>query len=139
MSATPLASSPGVSARMSAQRRLDTRPELALRRLLHASGCRYRVQWRTPLLPRRSIDVAFPGRRVAVFVDGCFWHGCPEHGTQPKANGVWWSAKLRRNRERDADTDQVLRDAGWTVLRIWEHEPPELAAVRVRDTLTKIG
>lgn len=108
---------------MSIQRRRDTQPEVAVRRLLHASGLRYRVAYAVPGQRRRTIDVAFPRHRVAVFIDGCFWHGCPSHGTKPTANSEWWRRKLEANRARDADTTAVLQAAGWRVLRFWEHEP----------------
>ncbi|MFI9487334.1 very short patch repair endonuclease [Promicromonospora sp. NPDC052451] len=124
----PGASTPDVSRRMSAARRKDTKPELDLRRVLHARGLRYRVTYRVPGKPRRTMDVAFTRTKVAVFVDGCFWHGCPEHATQPKANAGWWELKLRTNIERDIDTNQVLAAQGWTVLRFWEHEDPEQMA-----------
>lgn len=107
---------------MSRQRTRDTGPELLLRRELHSRGMRYRVGYPVPGNHRRSIDVAFVGIRLAVFVDGCFWHGCPEHGTWPKANAEWWENKTKMNRMRDADTDRLLRDAGWEPLRIWEHD-----------------
>lgn len=106
----------------------DTRPELALRRHLHVAGLRYRVD-RAPLPDlRRRADLVFGPARVAVFVDGCFWHGCPEHGNQPKTNEAWWAAKLQRNRDRDADTDRRLLAAGWLPVRVWEHEDPAVAA-----------
>lgn len=115
---------------MQRQRQRDTAPEVALRRLLFACGLRYRVDYPLPGLRRRA-DIAFTRRRVAVFVDGCFWHGCPLHGTQPKRNGLWWSEKLAANRSRDRDTDRRLRAAGWTVLRVWEHEAPSRASRRI--------
>lgn len=124
-------SSPGVSARMSRQASRDTNPELAVRRLLHASGHRYRLQRPVPGLPRRTIDIAFPKAKVAVFLDGCFWHGCPEHATSPKANADWWRQKLDRNISRDRETTAHLLAAGWTVLRFWEHEAPVEVADRV--------
>lgn len=117
-------SSRNVSRRMAKQQRADTKPELALRRLLHSRGYRYRVNWPVPGRARRTIDVAFPGRRVAIFIDGCFWHSCPLHATRPRANGTWWANKLDSNVARDRDTDSALEDAGWRVLRIWEHERP---------------
>jgi DNA mismatch endonuclease (patch repair protein) len=104
---------------------------MALRRLLHAAGLRYRVEHRVPGLPRRTVDIALPGRRLAVFVDGCFWHGCPDHSRPPRSNTDWWVAKLAANRERDRSTTAHLEAAGWTVLRIWEHEDPRAAADRV--------
>lgn len=121
--------------RMSRQRRRDTQPELALRSLLHAAGHRFRVAYPVPGLRRCSIDVAFPRRKLAVFVDGCFWHGCGEHGTHPKTNADRWAAKLESNRQRDRRVDQHLRDQGWTVVRVWEHEDPHAAADRVRGLL----
>ncbi|HZK04708.1 MAG TPA: very short patch repair endonuclease [Actinomycetaceae bacterium] len=99
-----------------------TGPELALRKRLHGAGFRFRVQFPVPARPRRSIDIAFPRWRVAVFVDGCFWHSCPEHRTEPTANREWWLKKLRSNSDRDTDTDEALRKAGWTVVRVWEHQ-----------------
>lgn len=131
----PGASSPQVSARMSVAPRRDTAPELALRRALHAAGYRYRVVHPVPGNRRRSIDIAFTRARVAVFVDGCFWHGCPEHGTRPHANAGWWTAKLAANRARDEDTDRLLREAGWQVVRVWEHEPLGDALEAVRAAL----
>ncbi|MER7827554.1 very short patch repair endonuclease [Streptomyces sp. NPDC096097] len=126
-------SSPSVSARMSRQARRNTTPELAVRRLLHAAGLRYRLQVKVPGMPRRTIDIAFPGAKVAVFLDGCFWHGCPEHATQPKSNAQWWREKLDKNMARDRETSELLAAAGWTVLRFWEHETPESVAARVID------
>ncbi|RKN11650.1 very short patch repair endonuclease [Streptomyces radicis] len=116
---------------MSRQARRDTRPELAVRRLLYAAGHRYRLQRKVPGMPRRTIDIAFPGARVAVFLDGCFWHGCPEHATSPRANGAWWRAKLDTNVARDRETTARLTDEGWRVLRFWEHESPEVVAGEV--------
>ena len=129
------ASSPGVRRRMQAQRTRDTAPELAVRRLLHARGLRYRVD-RSPLPGlRRRADVVFGPARLAVYVDGCFWHCCPLHGNQPRANSAYWEPKLRRNCERDAETDRALSQAGWAVLRAWEHEDPEAVACRVEQAL----
>lgn len=129
-SVTP--SSPGVSARMSRQASKDTGVELAVRKLLHAAGLRYRIEYPVPGMPRRRLDVAFPGAKVAVLIDGCFWHGCPEHATQPKANADWWRQKLDRNMARDRETTEHLIAAGWKVLRFWEHLPPEEVAAAVR-------
>ncbi len=120
---------------MSRQRRSDTAPEIALRRLLHARGMRYRVTWPIPGLPRRTVDIAFTRARIAVFVDGCFWHGCPEHATSPTANGVWWAAKLSANRERDRTTTEHLRENGWTVVRMWEHEEPDHVAAHIEHLI----
>lgn len=116
---------------MRAVRRQDTAPELSLRRELHRRGYRYRVQYPVPARPRRRLDVAFPRQRVAVEVRGCYWHGCPEHGTTPAANAEWWSRKFASVRARDADTEHVLTEAGWTVVIVWEHEDNIRAADRV--------
>src|SRR4051794_10087946 len=116
----PSASSPSVRARMQRTGRRDTVPELELRSALHRRGLRFFVD-RAPLesRPRRRADIVFPRVRVAVFVDGCFWHGCPEHASWPKANAEWWREKISRNRIRDEATDQALNRAGWTVIRVW--------------------
>jgi DNA mismatch endonuclease (patch repair protein) len=124
-----------VRARMSRQRSRDTEIEVALRRELHRSGLRYRVHQRPVRAVRREADVVFGPAKVAVFVDGCFWHGCPEHGTWPKRNGEFWRAKIEGNRARDADTDRVLDEAGWLAVRVWEHEDPVVAASRVREAV----
>ncbi|MDT0435882.1 MULTISPECIES: very short patch repair endonuclease [Streptomyces] len=134
-SVTP--SSAGVSARMRRQASKDTSAELAVRRLLHASGLRYRVEYPVPGMARRRIDVAFPGVKVAVLIDGCFWHGCPRHATRPKANAEWWRNKLDRNMARDRETTEHLTARGWTVLRFWEHVPPDEAATAVRATVER--
>lgn len=97
----------------------DTAPELLLRRSLWADGLRYRVNYRVEGV---RADIAFPGHRLAIFVDGCFWHACPLHGTQPKTNREFWAAKFRNNRARDRAQTRRLQRAGWTVLRLWEHE-----------------
>ncbi|WP_269085934.1 very short patch repair endonuclease [Mycobacteroides franklinii] len=119
---------PRTSLRMSRQRSRDTKGELSLRSLLHARGLRYRVHAVLPGMPRRRADILFPGQKIAVFVDGCFWHGCPDHKTFPKNNAAWWANKLARNIERDRETDTHLANLGWRVLRIWEHDNPERAA-----------
>lgn len=116
--------------------RRDTQPELALRSALHRAGLRYRVDYRVGRgrsAPRP--DIAFPRLRIAVFVDGCFWHQCPEHGVMPKSNRAFWEPKLRANVERDARQTKRLRDEGWVVIRIWEHEPVEEAVTRVQDAV----
>ncbi|WP_198652400.1 very short patch repair endonuclease [Nocardioides allogilvus] len=121
---------------MQGNRRKDTRPELAVRRLLHAAGLRYRVDARPiPDLNRRA-DILFTRARVAVFIDGCFWHGCPEHHTVARSNEGYWAEKVSRNRERDRHTDQVLESNAWTVLRAWEHEPADEIARRVIDAVS---
>lgn len=122
---------------MQGNRSRDTAPELAVRRLVHAMGLRYRVSARPLPNLRRTADLVFTRRRVAVFIDGCFWHGCPEHHRQPSANAGYWSAKVERNRARDAATDTALAEAGWTVLRFWAHQPPVEVAEAVRDAVTK--
>ncbi|RFU84641.1 very short patch repair endonuclease [Streptomyces triticagri] len=119
---------------MSRQGSRDTAPEIAVRRLLHANGLRYRLNVPVPGLPRRTIDIAFGPTRIAVFLDGCFWHGCPEHATRPKSNAEWWRTKLDRNTARDRETTQHLEAAGWTVLRFWEHENPQTIAATITRT-----
>lgn len=117
---------------MRANVRRDTRPELAVRRLLHAAGLRYRVD--VPLLAsdrRRRADIVFTRRRVAIFIDGCFWHGCPAHFVAPRSNADYWGPKIARNRERDFETTARLEAEGWLVLRFWEHEAPQSVAVEI--------
>jgi DNA mismatch endonuclease (patch repair protein) len=121
---------------MSRLPRRNNPPELALRRELFARGLRYRVHYPLPGYRRRSIDIAFPGRRLAVFLDGCFWHSCPQHGVQPATNAEWWRWKLERTAARDEDTNRRLIEAGWDVLRLWEHEPVEQAVAAVERKLT---
>jgi DNA mismatch endonuclease (patch repair protein) len=137
MVSEPSRVSPGgaLSAKMSALARKDTAPELALRSALHAAGLRYRVQLPVPGNRRRKIDVAFTRVKVAVFVDGCFWHGCPLHGTRPATNAEWWDWKIKRNKDRDADTNRLLAEQGWRVVRVWEHEEQANAVMRVRKAL----
>ncbi|MFF4655072.1 very short patch repair endonuclease [Streptomyces sp. NPDC001381] len=120
---------------MSRQGSRDTAPEVAVRRLLHASGLRYRVNVPVPGMPRRTIDIVFTKAKIAIFLDGCFWHGCPEHATHPKANAAWWRAKLDKNMARDIETTEHLAAAGWTVLRFWEHETPADVAHRITASL----
>ncbi len=136
----PPAASETIRRRMSRAKRRDTKPELAIRSGLHRAGLRFFVD--RPALPthgrRRRADIVFPTERVAVFVDGCFWHSCPEHGTLPKNNRDWWLQKLDANRRRDADTDQVLTEHGWTVVRVWEHDDPGAAVDRVRSIVLEI-
>lgn len=120
---------------MSRQPSKDTGAELAVRRLLHAAGLRYRVEYPVPGMARRRIDVAFTRAKVAILIDGCFWHGCPEHATRPKANAEWWRKKLDRNMARDRETTEHLIAQGWTVLRFWEHETPDTVAARVMATV----
>lgn len=131
----PQASSGSVRRRMSEQARRDTACEMAIRRRLHAEGLRYRVHYPLPGHRRRTIDIAFPAQRVAVFVDGCFWHGCPAHSHQTRSNTDWWLRKIGRNRERDAETNAILSEAGWHVMRVWEHEDSEQAASRIASEI----
>lgn len=114
----------------------DTKPELALRRELHRRGRRYFVNRAVPPTRRRA-DLVFPRARVAVFVDGCFWHSCPEHLRVPTSNVEYWTAKLERNLQRDRRTDTELEAAGWTVVRVWEHEAPVVGADRVEAALAR--
>lgn len=137
--AHPGASSEQVSRRMSRLKRKDNEAELAVRRLLHAAGYRYRVHHPVPGLPRRTIDIAFTRAKVAVFIDGCFWHGCPEHGTRPLANRSWWAGKLEANMARDLDTSRWLEASEWRVLRAWEHESPHAVVQRVRCVLLDVA
>jgi DNA mismatch endonuclease, patch repair protein len=116
---------------MSRQPRRDTLPELHLRRALHARGLRFRVDHPLPGLPRRRADVMMTRSRIAVFVDGCFWHGCPAHATWPSTNADWWRSKIQRNIARDRATDAHLAALGWTVLRFWEHDDMVAAADEV--------
>ncbi|MFJ8827299.1 very short patch repair endonuclease [Streptomyces sp. NPDC102467] len=120
---------------MQAIRSRDTKPELKLRKLLHAMGLRYRVAARPLPDVRRTADLVFRPTKVAVFIDGCYWHGCPEHYQAPRKNSGYWSEKVSGNMTRDRDTDQRLRAAGWLVLRYWEHEPAEECAKSVSDTV----
>lgn len=129
------ASSPAVRAVMLGNRSRDTRPELAVRRLLHASGLRYRVAFRPVSGLRRTADIVFTRQRIAVFIDGCYWHACPLHGTSAKSNPEYWSTKLARNVARDGDTNAKLTAAGWTVLRFWEHEDPAEVASTIEEAV----
>src|SRR4051812_35681454 len=113
---------------MRGNRSRDTKPELLLRSVLHKRGMRYRVAARPIPELRRTADLLFAGPRVAVFVDGCFWHGCPEHYRRPASNVEYWDAKVLRNVARDREVDKLLAEAGWTVVRVWEHEDPVAGA-----------
>lgn len=122
---------------MQANRGRDTKPEMAVRRAAHAAGLRFRVDYRPiPELNRRA-DLVFTRAKVAVFVDGCFWHGCPTHHTVAKSNAEFWAQKVTRNRERDAETDRLLGEAGWTVIRAWEHEPADDVVARILTSLRR--
>ena len=116
---------------MERQARRDTKAEMAVRRAVWHRGLRYRVDIAPLRGSRRRADLVFTRAKVAVFVDGCFWHGCPVHATSPKSNAEWWAEKLAANVQRDRDSDARLREAGWLVVRIWEHEDAEQAADRV--------
>jgi DNA mismatch endonuclease, patch repair protein len=121
---------------MQGNRRLDTSPELRLRSELHRLGLRFRLHRKIGVgrsAPRP--DIVFPRERVALFLDGCFWHSCPEHGNRPATNSSYWDAKLERNRERDVRNDRDLESAGWLVLRVWEHEDSWQAANRVCEVV----
>ena len=132
----PPASSSAALRRMKATRRRDTKPEIEVRRELHRRGLRYRVDLAPLVGVRRRADIVFLGPKVAVFIDGCFWHSCPLHATTPKANRDWWIAKLRKNVDRDRDTDRRLAEGGWRVVRAWEHEVPKEVADRI-ETLVR--
>jgi len=133
----PIPSSAAASAVMVGNRGRDTRPEVALRSLLHRRGLRFRKSLTIRLGGRRwtQPDVAFPRERLVVYVDGCFWHKCPVHGVMPRANVDYWAPKLERNVARDRDTDRRLAALGWTVIRAWEHDAPEVIAQRVVECL----
>ena len=124
-------SSPEASARLSTVRHRDTKPEIEIRRALHARGLRYRLQRRVLKETRRTADIVFPARHIAVFVDGCFRHGCPLHGSQPKSNSAFWQEKIKTNKDRDRDTYARLKDQGWTSIRVWAHDEAEAAADRI--------
>ncbi|MEV6275701.1 very short patch repair endonuclease [Nocardia sp. NPDC051832] len=128
----------GRSRNMRANRRSDTKPEILLRRALHRLGYRYRKDLRLDLGSAKvRPDIVFTARKVAVFVDGCFWHVCPQHGRQPTMNEWYWTPKLRRNIERDRAADVALAEAGWRVVRLWEHEPVEDAVTAVIEVLRR--
>ncbi|MGW0497011.1 very short patch repair endonuclease [Streptomyces sp. NPDC003007] len=122
---------------MQAIRSRDTTPERLIRRLIHAQGLRYRVAARPLPGLRRTADMVFRPTKVAVFIDGCYWHGCPVHYVPPRTNPGYWSDKVARNVARDRDTDQCLEEADWKVLRFWEHEPSAECAARIAEEVTK--
>lgn len=133
----PTASSFAARARMQAVRRRDTEPERALRSELFRRGLRYRVDVRPLPELRRRADIVFTRAKVAVFVDGCFWHGCTQHRPLPRANADYWKTKIERNRARDADTDSALSKHGWIVLRCWEHQDAAEVANEVEDAVAR--
>jgi DNA mismatch endonuclease (patch repair protein) len=124
---------------MAKVRRKSTGAEVAVRRELYRRGLRYRVDFEVLKKPRRVADIASPGRRIAVFIDGCFWHGCPDHATWPKQNAEFWRQKIEANRLRDADTNSRLLESGWTVLRFWEHQPPIDAAAVISQAVADVS
>lgn len=129
------ASSPAVHAVMRANKSRDTRPEKALRSAVHALGLRYRVGTRPLPKVRRTADLVFTRAKVAVFLDGCYWHGCPEHYRPAKRNREFWEKKINGNRERDVETDRLLREAGWEPIRVWEHQDPLDSAMSIARTV----
>lgn len=136
-SVKPIPSSKAAYVRMKATKPRDTAPEKALRSELHKKGLRYRVDIRPIKELNRRADIVFISAKVAIFVDGCFWHGCPIHGTQAKANAEFWRNKIRRNQARDKETNQLLKKAGWQVVRVWEHEDSEKASKKIYDFVWK--
>ena len=120
---------------MLGNRSRDTRPELLIRRALHARGFRFRVDLRPEPTLRTRADIVFTRRRIAVYIDGCFWHGCPLHATTPKSNESYWLPKLARNAERDAQSTASLEERGWLVLRFWEHESVDAVVARIAEML----
>lgn len=127
-----------VRRRMAATRGRDTKPELSIRRLLHARGWRYRVHYKPLVKNRRTVDIAFTRHKLAVMVDGCFWHGCPVHyrpATSTRAE--FWRDKIDGNRARDSETDRLLREAGWRVFRFWEHEDPDAVVAAIERELAR--
>ncbi|CAN7212734.1 very short patch repair endonuclease [Massilia sp. LjRoot122] len=130
------ASSKEASKRMSKVRQTGTAAEIAIRQELFRRGLRYRINFKVSITPRRVADIVFPRQKIAVFVDGCFWHGCPVHATWPKNNAEFWRAKIETNRLRDDDTNRLLRQIGWTVLRFWEHVEAGAAADVIEQHVT---
>lgn len=126
-----------VDGRLSRRRTHETAPEVALRSELSRRGHVFEVHQRPLAEVRREADIVFPRSRIAVFVDGCFWHGCPIHAVEPKRNDSFWRDTISRNRARDAETDMLLRDAGWISVRVWEHEATDEAADRIDGALSR--
>ncbi|WP_168707327.1 very short patch repair endonuclease [Gordonia paraffinivorans] len=123
---------------MSRQKSKNTAPEIAVRRCLHERGFRYRIDVKLEPDLRTRADLAWKGLKLAVFIDGCFWHGCPEHATRPAANREWWAKKLDTNIARDRRTDDALRSRGWVVRRFWEHQTPEEIADKIVETIDEL-
>ncbi|QIZ99412.1 very short patch repair endonuclease [Leifsonia sp. PS1209] len=136
---TPAASSPGRSRNMRAIKRTGTKPEILVRSRLHSHGHRFRKDYPIRLdSVRVRPDIVFTRKRVAIFVDGCFWHCCPAHGHQPQTNDWYWAPKLQRNRERDELVSRSLVDQGWTVIRVWEHTPAAIAVAEIEHVFDSI-
>lgn len=133
----PSPSSEAARARMRAAKPRDTAPEIALRSALRRKGLCFQIDERPLQSLNRRADIVFRSAKVAVFVDGCFWHGCPIHGTRAKANAEYWNWKIKQNQERDLDTNRRLEAAGWVVIRVWEHEAPEEASQKIYDIVVK--
>jgi DNA mismatch endonuclease, patch repair protein len=129
------AASPAVRRAMQGNKSRDTKPEMAVRRAVHAMGLRYRIAARPLVGLSRTADLVFRRARIAVFVDGCFWHGCPDHHIPPKTNTNYWAAKIKGNKVRDRETTVLLRAAGWTVLRFWSHEDPRAVATHISQVV----
>ncbi|WP_131733480.1 very short patch repair endonuclease [Gordonia paraffinivorans] len=123
---------------MSRQKSKNTAPEIAVRRCLHERGFRYRIDVKLEPDLRTRADLAWKGLKLAVFIDGCFWHGCPQHATRPAANREWWAKKLDTNIARDRRTDDALRSRGWVVRRFWEHQTPEEIADKIVETIDEL-
>lgn len=134
---TPAPSSEAALKRMQAAKPRDTAPEKALRSSLHNRGLRFRVDQKIIKDLNRKADIVFRSAKVAVFVDGCFWHGCPIHGTSAKANAKFWKNKIERNQARDLDTNSRLKKAGWRIVRVWEHEDPEKTSQKILRLIVK--
>ena len=132
---TPKARTAAVRNVMKANRGVDTKPELRLRSQIHKSGLRYAIDVRPESDINRRADLVFRSAKVAVFVHGCFWHGCPKHHKLPKSNKKYWAQKVRRNRERDQETQRLLRKRGWKVLAFWEHQNSEACFQVVVDSV----
>lgn len=136
---SPHPSSQAATNRMRSNRRTDTKPEVALRSFLHRRGLRFRKDYLVELSSDRKVrvDIAFTRPRLAVFVDGCFWHSCPQHGTTPKTNREYWIPKLEQNGVRDKANELELKSDGWHVLRIWEHVSTEEATALTLESLNR--
>lgn len=132
----PKSTTHGVRQTMKANRRRDTKAELAVRRRLHQAGARYRVDFAPDSRDkRRKADIVFTRAKIAVYIDGCFWHGCPDHFIEPKSNLDYWRPKIEGNKRRDLETTASLVDLGWQVLRFWEHEDPDGIVRRILHIL----